>query len=219
MSAEQATEATSSVAGYVEALTGEAALGWAWSPGRAERLRVELRLGEQTVAGGVADALRDDLARSGIGDGRHAFSLQVPEALRSRARELRVVALDADGTETPLGPPPVADPVLARLLHLQRAMEVMASSQRLIHRNLQAALLQRAPPAGPALAEVAAAQASLQESIGTLELLAIRLQQALGARDEASDPAGRPRLLAAVAGVSGLALVAACAALARTLLG
>ena len=83
------------VTGYVEALTATAALGWAWTPGQAEPLKVELRLGAQVVAEAVADGLRPDLARSGIGEGRHAFTLKTPEALRPRLAELRVFARTA----------------------------------------------------------------------------------------------------------------------------
>ena len=61
---------SSDVVGYVEAVTEIAALGWVWRSGFDERLTVELRLGDQTIGQARADGLREDLARSGIGDVR-----------------------------------------------------------------------------------------------------------------------------------------------------
>ena len=71
------------------------------------------------------------------------------------------------------------------------------------------------PSVGPT---IAAAQTALQESIATFELFAVRLEQALATRDAPIKAA--PRLgLAAVAGLSSLALAASCWALCRVMLG
>ena len=69
-----------SVAGYVEAVTADRLLGWAWSPSNPEeRVAVEVLLGEDVVARAIADRLRSDLASAGIGDGQHAFDIELPE--------------------------------------------------------------------------------------------------------------------------------------------
>ena len=209
----------SGVVGYVEAVTGTAALGWAWRPGLQERLAVELRLGAQTVAQSVADGMREDLARSGIGDGRHAFTLSIPDDMRARANELRVFVVRAGEPAVALDAPPAPDAGADRFAQLQRGVDMLIGSQRLMHRNLQAALLQQTPSLAPALADIAAAQAGLQESVATFELFAVRLEQALAAREAPAEVA-QPRLgMAAVAGLSGLALVASCWALYRVMLG
>ncbi len=206
------------VSGYVEAMTETEALGWVWSPGRSERLTVELRLDGQAVARAVADGQRADLARSGIGDGRHAFALPIPEGVRSRAGDLRVYAL-FDGGAVPLDVPPSPEPAAAQLAHVQRGIDMLIGSQRLMHRNLQSALLQQGPSSATSLTDVAAAQAALQESIATVELFAVRLEQALALRERPAEAAPSRRGLALVAGVSVTALVASCCALARTMLG
>lgn len=208
------------VTGYVEAVTATAALGWAWAPGQAEPLAVELRLGAEVVAEAVADGLRPDLARSGIGEGRHAFSLKTPERLRSRVAELRVFARTADGAAVPLGGVPAEDGVAERLVQISRGMEALIGSQRVLHRNVQAALLAAPQPGAQpgaqsgtqsgapaaALAEVAATQASLAESVATLELFVTRLEQGMAAMAAQRTRTAQPRW--ALGGLAALATAA-----------
>ena len=215
MTAALAEAPRSAVAGYVEAITSNAAMGWAWVPGQAEPLAVELRLGAQVVAEAVADGLRPDLARSGIGDGRHAFTLRVPEALRPRLAELRVFARTADGAAVPLGNVPAEDGVAERLLQLSRGMEMLIGSQRVLHRNVQAVLLAggQAGAAGEAV-PVAAAQAALEDGIATLELFVTRLEQGMAGLAAQRTPSSEPRwALAGVAAVAAAALVLSMSAL------
>jgi len=215
------------VAGYVEAVTAVAVLGWAWIPGDGTPLTVMLRLGEATLSEAVADGLRDDLARSGIGEGRHAFTLPVPEDHRARLGELRVYARTPDGDAVPLGAPPAEDGIGETLVRLQRGMEMLVGSQRVLHRNLQAALLARGdvnpdrPAADQARISPAADQARISDEIATLELFVVRLEQALAAsRPDAPPPPGGPRwALGAVAGAAGLALLLSGWALIHTLPG
>ena len=199
-----AVTAQAAVAGYVEAATETSVLGWAWVPGHGAPLRVELRLGEAVLSEAVADELRDDLARSGIGDGRHAFTLPVPDTHRARLAELRVVVRAPDGAAVPLGAPPAEDGLAETLAKLGRGMEMLVGSQRVLHRNLQAALLARTEPAkGPG------DPARVEEEIATLELFVVRLEQALAAsRPAAAAARTEPRwMLGSVAAVAGLALL------------
>ena len=205
--------------GYVEALTESAALGWAWYPGSTERVTVELRHGEQILGQSRADGMREDLAGNGIGDGRHAFALPVPEAMRSRVSELRVFAVRDGEAAIALDAPPPADPTSDRFAHLQRGLNMLVSSQRVMHRNLQSALLQQSPSLKTALADIAAAQAGLQESIATLELFAVRLETSLANREMPTQAAPARHGLLAVAAVSGLALISSGVALCRIMLG
>ncbi len=206
------------VTGYVEAITANAALGWAWTPGQAEPLTVELRLGAEVVAEAVADGLRPDLARSGIGEGRHAFTLKIPERLRARLAELRVFARTADGAAVPIGSVPAEDGMAERLVQLSRGMEMLIGSQRVLHRNVQAALLAAPQPGAQAgaqagasaasLAEVAATQASLAESVATLELFVTRLEQGMVALAARPTRTAQPRwALGGLAALSTAALV------------
>ncbi len=205
------------VAGYVEAVTANAVLGWAWVAGQPDRLRMELRLDAVTVAEAAADELREDLARNGIGDGRHAFTLPVPEAHRPRLAELRVFACLPDGKAVPLGTPPVDGGLEERLQALQRGMEMLVGSQRVLHRNLQAALLARAEgtaaPASPA--DAAEAQRSLQDGFATLEQFVVRLEAALvqGAAPAAPPVASRWAMRGLAAAAAGSLLLSTWALL------
>jgi len=209
----------SDVTGYVEAVTETAALGWVWQPGSSDRLTVELRLGEQVLAEACAEGMREDLARSGIGDGRHAFSLPIPETMRSRASEMRVFVIHKDNAAIALDTPPSSVAGVDRLADVQRGLDMLVGSQRLIHRNLQAALLQQTPPLTSALADISAAQKGLQESIATFELFAIRLEQALVTREAPVNAVPTHRGLQIVTAISSLALLGSCWALYRTMLG
>lgn len=209
----------SDVTGYVEAVTETAALGWVWQPGSSDRLTVELRLGEQVLAKACAEGMREDLARSGIGDGRHAFTLPIPEAMRSRANEMRVFVIHKDDAAIALDAPPPPAASVDRLADMQRGLDMLVGSQRLIHRNLQAALLQQTPPLTSALADISAAQKGLQESIATFELFAIRLEQALVNREAPVTAVPTRRGLQIVTAISSLALLGSCWALYRTMLG
>ena len=209
---------TAEVVGYVEAVTDSAAFGWTWRPGFSDRLAVELRLGEQTIARASADGLREDLARSGIGDGRHAFALPIPEEFRARCRELTVVVVGIDGTVVVLDAPPAPDMKVDGLAQFQRGLDMLIRSQRVMHRNLQAVLLQQ-PSVSNAMSEIATVQAGLQESLVTLELFAVRLEQALTSRETAPPARTTSPGVAAVAAVACLALLSSCWALWRTMAG
>jgi hypothetical protein len=167
------------VAGFVEARTPTRILGWAWDPAApAARLAVELRAGNAVVAAGRADQSREDLARSGVGDGAHAFALELPEAWHGRADALAVHARAEDGTDTPLAEPPAADPAAA-LLRVQRGLEQLVASQRAV---LRAVREQPAPPSDPDLpARLLATQSRIEEQLGTLEVFVSRLDTRLAA--------------------------------------
>ena len=65
------------------------AQGWVWMPAEpARRLTVEIMLGDQAVAAGVANLQRNDLAAGGRGDGRYGFhiALAIDESQEFHAR-------------------------------------------------------------------------------------------------------------------------------------
>jgi hypothetical protein len=214
------------LAGYVEAVTADRVLGWAWSPGTpAVRAAVELRLGDAVVARAVADRPRPDLASSGVGDGCHAFELAIPEAHRGRSAELRVFAATGDGEPVPIGAPPAPEALSDQLGRVLRGVDALVGSQRLLHRNLQAALTSRAerPDDGEAvaaaLARLESAQAAAAEQIAAVERFVVRLDERLAAIPRDGVPEGRAMPLAArwALAVSGTALVVSVAGLAWSL--
>lgn len=208
------------VIGYVEAATGTQVLGWAWAPRQPDaRLRVRMLLDGEVLAEAEADRAREDLARNGIGDGQHAFELAVPEAARPRLADIRVVACDSAGRLVPLGAPPPPEAEAERLDRLQRGLDHVIASQRLLHRNVQAALLQRQD--GEAVGEIAGAQAEIARQIATLEIFCMRLDERLAALSAPPPPApgGNSRLMRATLAVASLALAASAVGLWRSLPG
>ena len=220
------------VAGFVDDVTEAVAWGWAWTPGQAAPLAVELRLGAEVVAETLADTLREDLARLGLGAGRHAFKLAVPEACRPRLAELRVFARTADGGVVPLGTAPAArtpeDHLAERLAQLTRGMETLIGSQRVLHRNVQALLLAGsqggqpaqaiAPEAAPA-PDAPAAPDALREGLETLELFVARLELGLAGLSPPQQAAAPRWALLGVAAAAALALLLSAWALILALPG
>lgn len=219
------------VTGYVEAATADRLLGWAWAPGTPSiRAMIELRLGDEIVARAVADQPRPDLASNGVGDGRHAFEIAVPNDYRARIAELRVFARSGDGEALPIGAPPAAEGLSEQIAKLARGVDALVASQRLMHRNLQAALSSRSH--GPAeseeqmttLARMAEAQTALGEQLATVERFMVRLDEHLagGIGTKASGARGLAKTNATAfwaLALSGTALLVAIAELARSLAG
>lgn len=186
--------------GFVEAMGPERVVGWAWDPARpGTRVCVELRDGAAVLAAMPADQPRPDLARNGVGDGAHAFAFTLDDATPDLAR-LHVVAIDADGTAVPLSaPPPAPD-------DSRRTLDSLVSSQRVLHRNLQAVLLavKAREPVEGALETLAGTQAALAARTAELEGFVLRLDTQLArlAPHEAAPRAGRASLLALCAAIA-----------------
>jgi hypothetical protein len=72
------------VVGYFEMMSGTRALGWAARATEAgyERVEIEALIDGKAVATSVADIFREDLMDAGLGDGFHAFEINLSEFLR-----------------------------------------------------------------------------------------------------------------------------------------
>ena len=177
-------QALPDVVGYVEAMTADRLLGWAWAPANPDlRAVIELRLGDTVVASAVADLARADLAGNGIGDGRHAYDIEIPEEFRARAAELRVFARVADSEASPIGAPPVAEGLSDQVTRVIRGVDMLLNSQRLIHRNLQTALTTSRETEAQALlgplARMAELQAATEGQLSAVERFVVRLDEHL----------------------------------------
>lgn len=87
--------ARSPLRGRIDAVDGTRVYGWAWHPeGPRERLSVRIFDGDEQLAVIVADKPRIDLRRNGVGDGAHAFDIELQ---RPVARGLRAVAVHPQG--------------------------------------------------------------------------------------------------------------------------
>lgn len=84
--------------GRVDAVDAGRVLGWAYHTERPnERLAVEALVGGEVIARGAADQARIDLRRNGIGDGAHAFSLELPPEMDGKLAAIEIRALAEDG--------------------------------------------------------------------------------------------------------------------------
>ena len=97
---------TKPVNGRVDAIDQGRVFGWAFDPAEPQR-RVAIRviLDGKTIAEAAADRDRPDLRRNGIGDGKHAFEIALPEPAASRASDLVVVAVNGPDNEQALRVP------------------------------------------------------------------------------------------------------------------
>jgi hypothetical protein len=181
-----------------------------------ERLVVELRLGDRTVAEAVAEVDRPDLLKAGIGDGRHAFSLPLTAECMQRRSEVAVVARAADGTCTPI-PFRVRRKGGEETPAVQQAVQAIGSAQRRLQAELQDELRALAnrlpePEEREALRSLAASQARLEDRLEVLSLWLTRLDERIAALPTA-EPV-RPRrmdswqagLMALLGGIAALAL-------------
>lgn len=80
--------------GRVDALDGNRLHGWIWDEARPEeRLVVRLMRDGKVLMEGIADQSRIDLRRNGIGDGRHAFALELDDAVSATRDQLTIVGV------------------------------------------------------------------------------------------------------------------------------
>jgi hypothetical protein len=87
--------AASALRGRIDAVDGARVYGWAWHPD-SPRDRVSVRFfdGDEQLAVILADKPRVDLRRNGVGDGAHAFDIELQ---RPAAKGLRAVAVHPNG--------------------------------------------------------------------------------------------------------------------------
>jgi hypothetical protein len=178
--------APSDVHGLIDNATADRLYGWAWdaaNPGH--RVKVELRLAGEVVANTIADFVRPDLAKNGVGDGCHAFEFPLIPSWVERRAELTAVAFGGDGTEFPIAmrirrlDEGGAGGLVPHQVH--RAVESLLGEQQRIAAEF-AALRDRAaqlPDAG-AVAAIGAAQQELARKVESLELWLTRLDGRLG---------------------------------------
>jgi hypothetical protein len=182
------------IRGAVDNVGAKKIYGWAWYPDRPEeRLTVEIRLGDEVMLSSTADFARSDLPQAGIGDGNHAFEIQLTPECVARRNEMTVIARAADGSKMKL-PFRVRRTPEITAAATQRNIEQLAASQKELREEMRAALAQvargastgrGAETAATAAAQVAAAQARLEEKLATLDLWLTRLDLRLSELAEA----------------------------------
>ncbi|CAN7497029.1 hypothetical protein [Neorhizobium sp. LjRoot104] len=134
--------------GRVDAVDMGRIFGWAFDPmAPDQRLTIRVLLDGKVIAEAVADRNRPDLRRNGIGDGKHAFEIALPDPVHSRANDIVVMARNGAGSEQALRVPQpdeqaaealIAAPlakVLDKLDLLMAAQRQLQVSQRSLQRS------------------------------------------------------------------------------------
>ncbi|MCU0837103.1 MAG: hypothetical protein MUE49_00085 [Rhodospirillales bacterium] len=66
--------------GYIDFIATRRTFGWAWCRDHPDvAVEVEIRIDDRPVVVTCADKFRPDLARVGVGDGKHGFDVNLPE--------------------------------------------------------------------------------------------------------------------------------------------
>jgi len=180
--------------GLVDNATSTHLYGWAWNAADpAERVSVQLRLAETVVASTIAGRDRHDLAKAGVGDGRHAFELPMKPEWAKRRTELAVVACAAGGAESALALR-IRRADVDETGAVQRVLEATATAHRQLQGEL-ARLAERLPGEDlrqdAAIRALSAGQDMLGEKLETLTLWLVRMDDRLAALAPAPGPPAR----------------------------
>src|SRR3954447_10912748 len=91
--------------GYIDEVKPTGIKGWAWDPqSPSARIRLELIEGEVRLATAIANEDRPGLVLSGIGDGRHGFSIALDPELFSAGLHILHLRSTDTGSEVPGSP-------------------------------------------------------------------------------------------------------------------
>ena len=131
----------SALHGHIDQADRHGLTGWAMDPARpGEAVELELLLDGEQVGRFPADRHRPDLEAAGLGDGRHAFRVQIPGGLSLHAERRLDLQRASDGTAVP------GSPVV-----LARVPPVGEAAQRALEDAVAAAMLGAEAPALEAL--------------------------------------------------------------------
>ena len=189
--------------GRVDALDGNRLHGWIWDETRPEeRLTVRLLRHGLKVQEAVADQGRIDLRRNGIGDGRHAFAMELDDRTVAAREALTIVGISpSTGAQLELRLPPPAELAaeaaiavpLARFFDKVEMLIVLNRRGQLAQKELNEKLDRIAArlEENHALAEATKAETESQSEIvrrlGELDVFQLRFDGTLRGFDERLD--------------------------------
>lgn len=190
--------------GRVDAIDQNRLFGWVWSPQQPDaRIEVIVRLNGHALLRTKAESERVDLRRNGIGDGKHAFEVELPDAALASVADVTVCAVMPGSKEeidlripsqseqeaqtamnAPLGK------ILDRLDRLLAAQHILQNGQREAAKRLvsaskrmdELASADDGIEAGVKL--VRTGQEELSSRVDELEVFLVRFDKSLGGFDE-----------------------------------
>ncbi|KUL93038.1 hypothetical protein DK26_25110 [Bosea sp. WAO] len=229
--------------GRVDALDGNRLHGWIWDEARPEeRLIVRLVRDGVAVQEVVADQSRVDLRRNGIGDGRHAFAMELDDSVVAARADLVIIGVSpSTGVALELRLPPPAELAaeaaiavpLARFFDRVEALIVLQRRSQLTQKEL----LDKVGELGVQLAQHRQREAETRQSeevegngaiaarLAEIDVFQLRFDQTLknfddrlvAIRKEARAPLRQVTVILGF--LSGLAALLSFATLAVTLVG
>lgn len=180
-----AAPAESRLAGRLDALEGARLYGWAFDPDQpGVRLTVRVRLAGEEIAAVVADRARVDLRRNGVGDGAHAFDVDLPDAALQRLDAVEVTA-HAEGKPPLALPMPKAAEraaeaaIAAPLNRLFEKMDVVVGAQRQLQLSQRDAARSIADMTGR-IDEIAAEGGALEKAVRGVETMQREIAERVG---------------------------------------
>lgn len=231
--------AASQIQGRLDAIEGRRLFGWVWDSARpTERLLIRILLEGRMICSATADLPRVDLRRNGIGDGGHAFEVELPDAVAGISSNLAVVAVSpSTGEEVVLQSPSqderaaeaaISGPLNRVLDRLELLIEAQRRSQ-FVQREVSNVLRDTSKQIdeivgqengiGAALDVVRASQTELAGKIANIEVFHMRFDTVLADFDkrirELTTAADRPmrRAVALLIAFGGLSAASALATL------
>jgi len=239
-----APQAGPQLQGRVDAIEGRRLYGWVWDSAHpTERLEVRITLNGEIIASATADMPRVDLRRNGIGDGGHAFEIELPEIAGQDMTSLAVMAASpSTGEELVLQAPShderAAEAALnAPLNRVFDRLELLIEAQRrsqILQREAVESLRGTSTQINEIVAEengiaaaldaVRASQSDLAQKISDIEVFHMRFDRVLADFGKQIDDLGssvdRPMrravtLLMAFGGISAVSAIAALIVLLR----
>lgn len=186
--------------GRIDALDGNRLHGWIWDEARPDQVvTVKLYCDGRLAGETAADQSRIDLRRNGIGDGKHAFSMELDEALVAARSRLSVVGVSPEtGAELELRLP-AADELAAEaaiavpLARFFDKVEVLIAlnrrgqlAQKELNEKLDriAARLEENHALAEATKAEAESQSEIMRRIAELDVFQLRFDGTLRAFDE-----------------------------------
>lgn len=175
--------------GRVDAIDQGRLFGWAFDPGAPDRrLTIRVLLDGGVIAEALADRIRPDLKRNGIGDGSHAFEIALPEAAASRAADLIVTALDGRGVEQELRVPrpdeQAAEALIAApLTKVLDKLDVLMAAQRQLQVSQRSFLRTQIGESGEGEA-VASLRSDITGRLNDLDVHLMRLDGVVAAMEK-----------------------------------